>query len=84
MSEWLAMGGHGVYVWSAYAVSVAALLGMGVWPWLALRRARGRIAATLGANDASSGASKGTRRGEACPRPHSEAEQPDSSQGGTA
>ena len=48
MSEWLAMGGHGVYVWSAYAVSAAALLGMGVWPWLALRRARGRIAATLG------------------------------------
>ena len=84
MSEWLAMGGHGVYVWSAYAVSAAALAGMGVWPWLALRRARRRIVVTLGANGPSSDASKGPRRGEAFARPRSEAEPPDSSQGGTA
>ena len=50
MMEWLAMGGHGVYVWSAYALSAAALVGMGVWPWLALRRARRRIAAALAPN----------------------------------
>lgn len=51
--EWLAMGGHGAYVWSAYALSAAALVGMGVWPWLALRRARRRIAAALGPNQHS-------------------------------
>ena len=50
MMEWLAMGGHGVYVWSAYALSAAALVGMGVWPWFALRRARRRIAAALAPN----------------------------------
>lgn len=71
MTEWLAMGGHGVYVWSAYALSAAALAGMGVWPWLALRRARRRIAAALGPNQQSRAASEDMKR----PEPH---------QGGTA
>lgn len=57
MIEWLAMGGHGVYVWSAYGLSAAALLGMGVWPWLALRRAKRRVADALGPNEPSSDAS---------------------------
>ena len=71
MIEWLAMGGHGVYVWSAYAVSAAALVGMGVWPWLALRRARQRIAAALIPHQPSRGATKDT-------------EQPEPGQGGAA
>ena len=71
MMEWLAMGGHGVYVWSAYALSVAALAGMGVWPWLALRRARRRIAAALGPKQHSPVASEDMKR-------------PDPGQGGVA
>ncbi|MCY3837719.1 MAG: heme exporter protein CcmD [Gammaproteobacteria bacterium] len=37
MTELLHMGGHGVYVWSAYALSFAALVGLGVWPLVSLR-----------------------------------------------
>ena len=37
MTELFAMGGHGVYVWSAYALSLAALVGLGVWPLASLR-----------------------------------------------
>ena len=64
MTEWLAMGGHGVYVWSAYALSAAALAGMGVWPWLALRRARRRITAALGPKQQSPAASEDMKRPE--------------------
>ncbi len=48
VAEWLAMGGHGAYVWSAYALSLAALLGICVAPLLRmralLRRLRRRLA----------------------------------------
>ena len=37
VTELLDMGGHGVYVWSAYALSFAALVGLGVWPLVSLR-----------------------------------------------
>ena len=37
MTELFAMGGHGIYVWSAYALSLAALVGLGVWPLASLR-----------------------------------------------
>ena len=67
MMEWLAMGGHGVYVWSAYAVSAVALAGMGVWPWLALRRARQRIATATGLNPHAPDASEDTNRPEPGP-----------------
>lgn len=48
VSDFFAMGGHGVYVWSAYGLSLAALVGLGIWPLASLRaivrraRARGR------------------------------------------
>ena len=48
VADWLAMGGHGAYVWSAYALSLAALLGICVAPLLRmrtlLRRLRRRLA----------------------------------------
>lgn len=48
VAEWLAMGGHGPFVWSAYAVSLAALVGICVAPLLrmraVLRRLRRRMA----------------------------------------
>lgn len=48
VADWLAMGGHGVFVWSAYALSFAALVGICVAPLLRmrtlLRRLRRRLA----------------------------------------
>lgn len=38
MTEFLAMDGHGVYVWSAYGVSLLVLIGVGAWPLLTMRR----------------------------------------------
>ena len=37
MSEFLAMGGHGVYVWTAYGLSLLALVAASAWPLLAMR-----------------------------------------------
>lgn len=37
VTELIEMGGHGVYVWSAYALSFAALIGLGIWPLVSLR-----------------------------------------------
>lgn len=37
VTELLHMGGHGVYVWSAYALSFVALVGLGIWPLVSLR-----------------------------------------------
>lgn len=38
MSEFLAMGGHGLYVWLAYGISFAVLVGLGLRPIVARRR----------------------------------------------
>ena len=37
------MGDHGVYVWSAYAVTFAALVCLGIWPLLSLRATMRRL-----------------------------------------
>ena len=43
---WAAMGGHGLYVWSVYGISIVALVVLGAWPLRAekklLVRATGR------------------------------------------
>jgi len=36
--EFLAMGGHGVYVWTAYAIGLAVLLGNALAPIFAKKR----------------------------------------------
>ncbi len=43
VSEFLAMGRHGVYVWSAYGVSAALLIGL----TLQLRSRRNRVVAEI-------------------------------------
>ncbi|MCE2424692.1 MAG: heme exporter protein CcmD [Pseudomonadales bacterium] len=43
VSEFFAMGEHGVYVWSAYGLSLAALVGLGIWPLASLRAMVERI-----------------------------------------
>lgn len=48
MMEFLAMDGHGAFVWSAYGLSLLVLVGVGVWPLAAMRatvrRLRRRLA----------------------------------------
>ena len=39
MTDFLDMAGHGAYVWSAYALSLLALITIGVWPLAAMRTA---------------------------------------------
>jgi len=43
VSDFLAMGGHGVYVWTAYGLSFVALVGLGVWPLVSLRAMMRRL-----------------------------------------
>lgn len=43
MTELIEMGGHGVYVWSAYAFCFAALIGLGIWPLASLRATMRRL-----------------------------------------
>lgn len=38
LSDFLAMGGHGPYVWSAYAITLAGMAFLLISPWLARRR----------------------------------------------
>jgi len=38
MAEFLNMGGHGFYVWTAYAIGLVVLLGNALWPFLAKKR----------------------------------------------
>jgi heme exporter protein CcmD len=44
MSEWLAMGGHGAFIWSAYAVALAVLGGLGLLSWRAHAAAKAEVA----------------------------------------
>ena len=43
MTDFLAMGGHGPYVWGAYGLSLFVLVAIGVWPLAAMRHAIRRI-----------------------------------------
>ncbi|WP_185266158.1 heme exporter protein CcmD [Halopseudomonas xiamenensis] len=38
LSDMLGMGGHGIYVWSSYAITLFVLALNVVQPWLARRR----------------------------------------------
>ena len=43
MTDLLSMGGHGAYVWSAYGLSLLALVAIGIWPLTAMRSAVRRM-----------------------------------------
>lgn len=49
MSDFLAMGGHGAYVWTAYGISLLTLAAIGSWPLLALRAERRKLERRLAA-----------------------------------
>jgi heme exporter protein D len=43
LHEFLAMGGHGAYVWPAFAIAFAILIGMALQAWLQRRRLRRQL-----------------------------------------
>jgi len=43
LDQFLAMGGHGVYVWPAFGLALAVLIGMAVQAWLQRRSLRRRL-----------------------------------------
>jgi len=45
MSDFLAMGGYGAYIWPAYGISLLALAGAVAWTLAEWRRAKIRLAA---------------------------------------
>lgn len=45
MSEFLSMGGYGVYVWPSFAISLAALTGLAIAIWRRGRALRRKLAA---------------------------------------
>ncbi|MXZ54613.1 MAG: heme exporter protein CcmD [Gammaproteobacteria bacterium] len=42
MMELLTMDGHGIYVWSAYILTITVLLGLGSYPFIRLARFKQR------------------------------------------
>ena len=55
MSDWqtfFAMGGYAVYVWPAYAISVTALIALGVVSWRQMKRSE-RLAKLADTPDAT-------------------------------
>lgn len=67
MDHWLHLGGYGAYVWPAYGVAAAVLIGL-LWRTLASLRANERLVAQLqnlpatGEALAQSGVEAGARR----------------------
>jgi len=51
MSEFLAMGGYAGFVWPAYGLSAAVMIGLLVAAWRRLRRAEADLARVRGATD---------------------------------
>lgn len=45
LSEFLAMGGHGGFVWPAFGIAIGILLVMAIHAWLQRRRLRQKLAA---------------------------------------
>lgn len=41
--EALAMGDHGVYVWTVYFVGIAFLIGLGLYPLLSLKNLKSKF-----------------------------------------
>lgn len=44
ISAFLEMGGYGAFVWPAYGVTAAVMIGIALWAWRAQRAARARVA----------------------------------------
>lgn len=42
MMELLTMDGHGIYVWSTYILTAIVLIGLGIFPFIRLKRFKQR------------------------------------------
>ncbi|WP_027848013.1 heme exporter protein CcmD [Marinospirillum minutulum] len=47
LSDFINMGGHGLYVWSSYALTLVLLLSSVLLPWLNLKRTRKQLSRQL-------------------------------------
>jgi len=47
LSDFINMGGHGLYVWSSYAITLVLLVASVLLPWLNLRRTRRQLSRQL-------------------------------------
>lgn len=43
LSEFFTMGGHGLYVWSSYAIALTLMAASILLPWLNLKRTRKQL-----------------------------------------
>ncbi|MCO1334516.1 heme exporter protein CcmD [Microbulbifer sp. OS29] len=43
LSEFLTMGGHGIFVWVSYLMTFLALVGMAIYPRIARRRLQSEL-----------------------------------------
>ncbi len=43
LSEFFNMGGHGLYVWSSYVISLVLMAASILLPWLSLKRTRKQL-----------------------------------------
>lgn len=43
LSEFISMGGHGLYVWSSYTITFALMAASILLPWLSLKRTRKQL-----------------------------------------
>ena len=43
LSEFFTMGGHGLYVWSSYVISLVLMAASILLPWLSLKRTRKQL-----------------------------------------
>lgn len=50
-AEFLAMGGHGAFVWSAYAIALVVIVGNFVWPRLQAQKNLLQVRKQLGLSD---------------------------------
>lgn len=47
LSDFINMGGHGLYVWSSYTLTLVLLLSSVLLPWLNLKRTRKQLSRQL-------------------------------------
>lgn len=54
LSEFFNMGGHGLYVWSSYVISLVLMAASILLPWLSLKRTRKQLSRQFARDAANS------------------------------
>ncbi len=53
LSDFFSMGGHGLYVWSSYAIALGLMAASILLPWLNLKRTRKQLSRQIARQMAS-------------------------------